>query len=65
MAAGLAAGAYFLTNSALISGAISLQTGRPFRSVLATWQWLFLEMLSSLAVGLVMALALTAGYGLT
>jgi GAF domain-containing protein len=64
IAAGLAAGAYFLANSALISGAISLQTGRPFCSVLATWQWLFLQMLTSLAVGSVMALALGAGFGL-
>ena len=64
IAAGLAAGAYFLANSSLISGAIGLQTGRQFRSVLATWQWLFLEVLTSLAVGLIMAVTLTAGFGM-
>lgn len=54
-AGGLAAGVYFLVNTTLISGAISLQTGRPFHSILANWQWLFLQMLTSLAIGLVMA----------
>ncbi len=57
LAAGLAAVAYFLTNSSLISSAISLSNGRPFRSVLANWQLLFLQVLTTLAIGLVMALA--------
>jgi putative nucleotidyltransferase with HDIG domain len=56
-AAGAAAVAYLLANSCLVSGAISLQTGRPFRSVLENWQWLFLELLTTLAVGMTMALA--------
>jgi putative nucleotidyltransferase with HDIG domain len=61
IAAGLAAGTYFLVNSTLISEAISLATQRPFQSVLATWQWLFLQMFASLAVGLIMALAYAGG----
>ncbi|MBI4786460.1 MAG: GAF domain-containing protein [Chloroflexi bacterium] len=64
IAAGLAAGAYFLSNSTLISAAISLQTGRPFRSVLANWQWLFLQFLTSLAIGLVMAMVYLSGRGI-
>jgi HD-GYP domain-containing protein (c-di-GMP phosphodiesterase class II) len=63
LAAGVAAGVYFLTDSSLISGAVSLQTGHPFSSVLANWQWLFLQMLTSLAVGLVMALAYISPLG--
>jgi hypothetical protein len=42
IAAGLAAWTFFLFNSSLISGAVSLASGRPFRSVLSNWQWLFL-----------------------
>ncbi len=56
-AAGAAAVAYLIANSCLVSGAISLLTGRPFRSVLENWQWLFLELLTTLAVGMTMALA--------
>lgn len=61
LAAGLAAAAYFATNSALISGAVSLASGRPFQSVLGNWQWLFLQMFCSLAIGLVIALAYASG----
>ncbi len=57
IAAAVAASAYLLSNSSLISGAISLQTGRPFRTVLANWQWLFLQLVVILAIGLAMALA--------
>ncbi len=57
IAAAIAASAYLFANSSLISGAISLQTGRPFRTVLANWQWLFLQLVVILAIGLVMALA--------
>ena len=62
-AAGVAAIVYLLANSMLISGAISLQTRRPFHSVLASWQWLFLELLTTLAIGLFMAFALTSQFG--
>ncbi len=57
VAAVLAAAAYFLANAALVSGAISLETGRAFRDVLSNWRWLFLQMLSSLSIGVMMALA--------
>lgn len=63
LAAGLAAAAYLTTNSTLISGAVSLSTGRAFRSVMANWQWLFLQMFTSLVIGLLMALAYTRVLG--
>jgi len=63
VAAGLAAGAYFLVNSALISGAVSFESGRPFRSVIASWQWLFLQVLTTLGLGIVMALTYNHGFG--
>lgn len=64
LAAGLGAAVYFLINSSLISGAVSLQTKRPFHTVLANWQWLFMQMLATMAIGLVMAAAFQSGYGL-
>ena len=65
VAAGLAAGVYFLVNATLISGAVSLASGKPFRTLLANWKWLFLQMLTILAIGAVMALISASNQGIT
>lgn len=65
VAACLAASVYFFANTSLISGAVSLESNRPFRSVYGNWGWLFLEILTALVIGLGMALAYNSGYGST
>lgn len=47
---------YFLVNAGLVSGAISLSTGRSIREVMGNWQWLALQYASTYAIGFVMAL---------
>ncbi len=61
---GLAAGIYFLTNSSLISGAISLSTQRPYSTVLANWRLLFLQVIATLAIGMIMAFVYVSDAGL-
>ncbi|MDE3088228.1 MAG: HD domain-containing protein, partial [Chloroflexota bacterium] len=63
IAATLAAATYFLTNASIVSGVVSLESGRPFGAVLGNWQWLFLQMLSTLAIGSMMALAFVGDMG--
>lgn len=57
LAAIAAALAYFAANTGLVSGAISLTTGRPIREVWGNWQWLAIQYLTTFAVGVTMALA--------
>ncbi len=63
VAAALAALAFLLTNVTLISGAVSLESHRPFRSVVGSWEWLFLQLLLILVLGIVMALVYNSGVG--
>lgn len=57
LAATAAALAYFVANTSLVGGAITLSAGRPFREIWGHWQWLALQYLTTFVIGLMMAIA--------
>ena len=55
--AGLAAVAYFLVNTGLVSKAISLATNRPWRGLWGSWQWLAVQYMTCFVIAMAMAMA--------
>lgn len=53
----LAAVTYFLVNTGLVSGAISLTTNRPWRELWGNWQWLAVQYLTCFAIAIAIARA--------